>query len=177
MYERFRAIARVVKPHGRKGEVVTVCVDGLPQLMRVGLTVAVVPPALRGGRWHVVEACSDDDRSGQLVTLSGAATLKDAEGLVGKTLLARESDLPDDLALHDAPALVGREVCVEGTDERGWIEEVMIGPANDAWCVRTRAGEVILPVIDEVVSTVPESGPITLRLPDGLTWPSEEGGL
>lgn len=177
MYERFRAIARVVKPHGRKGEVVTVCVDGLPSLVRAGLEVAVVPPALRGGRWHVVDACPDGGRSGQLVTLSGATTLGDAEGLVGKTLLARASDLPADLVLHDASALVGREVRVEGTDEPGWIEEVMVGPANDAWCVRMPAGEVILPVIDEVVSALPESGPITLRVPDGLTWPGEKGGL
>ena len=92
MRDRYRRIARVEKTHGRQGEVVTVPVRGLPSLVREGLTVAVVPPALKGSRWHRVVSCEGDGRSGSLVALSGVSDLTAAESLVGRYLLARESD-------------------------------------------------------------------------------------
>ena len=46
----------------------------------------------------------------------------------------------------------------------------MRGPANDVWVVRGARGEILLPVIDDVVSAVPESGPIPVRVPAGLEW-------
>lgn len=170
MRERFRAIARVEKTRGRRGEVVTVAVHGLPSLVHEGLEVFVVPPALRGPRRHVVTSCSEGGRSGCLVALSGVRDLASAEGLVGKTLLAREADLPEGLALHDAGRLVGREVVDGATGAAGRIEEVMRGPANDVWVVRGPLGEILLPVIDDVVSSVPDEGPIEVSIPDGLDW-------
>ena len=170
MRERFRAIARVEKTHGRRGEVVTVAVHGLPSLVREGLEVFAVPPALRGPRRHVVTSCADNGRSGRLVALSGVCDLASAEALVGKTLLARVADLPEDLALHDAGRLVGREVVDVVAGATGAIAEVMRGPANDVWVVRGPLGEILVPVIDEVVSSVPEEGPIPLAVPAGLGW-------
>lgn len=170
MPDRYRRIARVQKAHGRSGEVVTVPAHGLPLLVRVGLEVAVVPPPLRGSRWHTVSSCARDGRSGALVALSDVDTISAAEALVGRELLARVADLPDDLALHDAERLVGREVSDERTGERGRIAEVMRGPANDVWVVRGERGELLLPVIDDVVSAVPDEGPIPVWVPAGLTW-------
>ena len=169
MRARYRCIARVVKTHGRKGEVVTVPVHGLPSLVRTGLKVAVVPPMLRGSRWHAVEDCDDSGRSGSLVALSGVSTIDDAQELVGRYLLARREDLPDDLELHDGERLVGREV-VDDQGRRGTITEVMLGPANDVWVIRDGRDEVLLPVIDDVVSAVPEEGPIRVSVPAGLGW-------
>ncbi|MBM6774107.1 ribosome maturation factor RimM [Olsenella profusa] len=169
MRETYRCIARVAKAHGRRGEVVTVPVHGLPSLVREGLRVAVVPPELTGSRWHTVASCSHDDRSGDLVSLLGCASLGEAEALVGRYLLASEKDLPVDLALHDAGRLVGREVA-EGDEVLGEISEVMSGPANDVWVVRGARGELLLPVIDAVVREVPEEGAIQVRVPAGLTW-------
>ncbi|WP_455136215.1 ribosome maturation factor RimM [Thermophilibacter sp.] len=169
MPERFRRIARVQKAHGRTGEVVAVPAHGLPVLVRTGLEVAVVPPPLRGSRWHTVTSCSSDDRVGALVALSGVGDISAAEALVGRFLLARVRDLPDDLALRDADALVGREVaCDDGSGGR--ISEVLRGPANDVWVVRGPRGELLLPVVDHVVSVVPDEGPIAVRVPAGLAW-------
>ena len=62
MRTRYRAIARVEKTHGRRGEVVTSSVHGLPAYVREGMTLAVVPPALKGPRMlRVVEAGEADD--------------------------------------------------------------------------------------------------------------------
>ena len=169
MPERYRRIARVQKAHGRSGEVVTVPVHGLPLLVRVGLEVAVVPPPLRGPRWHVVTACTSDDRAGALVALSGVGSISEAERLVGSYLLARVDDLPEDLALLDAERLVGREVsCDDGA--RATIAEVMRGPANDVWVLRGERGELLLPVIPATVPSVPDEGPIEVSVPAGITW-------
>ena len=162
MQERYRCIARVEKPHGRRGEVVTVPVHGLPSLVREGLRVAVVPPALKGDRWHVVTNVEEDSRAGSLVSLSGVVCLDDSEALVGRYLLASVNDLPDDLALHDAGSLIGREVHDVNEGPLGTIAEVMVGPANDVWVVRGKRGEVLLPVINSVVSEVADEGPITV---------------
>ena len=169
MRERYRVIARVQKAHGKKGEVVTVPVHGLPPVVRDGLTVAVVPPPLRGSRWHVVERCVADAREGTLVALSGVDTIGRAEELVGRYLLAPASELPADLARHDAEALIGRVVrCADGSE--GKISEVLRGPANDVWVVRGEHGELLVPVVDEVVGEVAEAGPIDVELPAGLAW-------
>lgn len=170
MRERYRTIARVEKTHGRFGEVVTVPVHGLPSLMHEGLEVAVVPPPLKGPRWHTVTSCQDDDRAGSLVGFAGVDSLDAAERLCGRYLLAREADLPQDLALHDPERLVGREVFDVSSGEKGVITQVMCGPANDVWVIEGPAGEVLVPVVESVVSEVPGEGAIAIAVPAGLGW-------
>lgn len=167
MHTRYRAIARVTKAHGRRGEVVTVPVHGLPPLLHDGLEVSIVPPALKGPRSRVVNSVSGDE-GGMLVSLSGVDDLNSAERLVGRTLLAPWDDLPDGFELHDADALVGREVHDVRLGDLGHVTEVMRGPANDVWVVEGPHGEVLLPVIDEVVSSVPPAGAIQVSAPQGL---------
>ena len=50
------------------------------------------------------------------------------------------------------------------------IEEILSGPANDVWVVRGERGELLLPVIEQVVSDVPDEGAIEVRVPAGLGW-------
>lgn len=160
MRERYRCIARVVKTHGRFGEVVTVPVHGLPSLLSEGLDVFVVPPLLRGDRRHTILSCERDDREGSLVSLSGITDISAADELRGRYLLAREADLPEGWELHDAERLVGREVVDGKAGSLGTIEEVMVTPANDVWVVRQGSFEVLLPVVEAVVMNLPDSGPI-----------------
>lgn len=145
----------------------TVAVHGLPPLVREGLEVFVVPPRLKGPRSHVVTHVSEGAH-GQLVSLSGVTGIDAADGFRGRYLLAREQDLPDDVALHDAEALFGREVADESLGFLGTIEEVMVGPANDVWVVEGPFGEVLVPVVDDVVLEVPDTGVIRVRVPSGL---------
>ena len=86
----------------------------------------------------------------------------------GRYLLARESNLPDDVALHDAEALFGREVSDQELGYLGTIAEVMVGPANDVWVIEGPFGEVLVPVVDQVVLALPEKGPISVHIPSGL---------
>ncbi len=163
MRERYRCIARVQKSHGKRGEVVAVPVHGLPAVLAEGLDVCVVPPRLKGDRWRTVVSCFGDDREGSLIRLSGVDGIGEAKELVGRYLLARESDLPEDFGLHDAESLIGRSVVDARLGLEGTITEVMRGVANDVWVIDADGDELLLPVIDKVVSEVPESGPIPLN--------------
>jgi 16S rRNA processing protein RimM len=167
VHTRYRAIARVEKTHGKKGEVVTVPVHGLPPMLREGLEVFPVPPALKGPRSRIVRE-ADEGRTGQLVSLEGVDDINCAASLVGKVLLARIDDLPDDLAMHDVDALLDREVIDERHGSLGTLDEVMVGPANDVWVVRGAWGEVLIPVVDAVVLDVPAEGALRVRVPEGI---------
>ena len=156
-----------MKAHGRKGEVVAVPVDGLPALLREGLEVWPVPPALKGPRSRVVERLTGDE-GGQLVTLSGVRDLAAAEDLRGKTLLALADDLPDDLCLRDARALVGRAVRDVNAGVIGELTEVLLGPAQDVYVIEGAAGEVLVPAVDAFVRSVEGTGPVIVELPPSL---------
>ena len=166
MHNEYRAISRVVKAHGRRGEVVTVPVHGLPSIVSKGLEVCVVPPALKGPRWRKVLQV-DGGEKGQLVRLEGVSDLEASSKLVGKTLLARVEDLPEGFERSDVDWLMGRDVTDERFGYLGEISEVMVGPANDVWTVDGPFGEVMVPVVDEFVVKVPRRGPIVVRVPDG----------
>ena len=163
----YRRIARVAKAHGTKGEVVAVPVDGLPPLLSDGLSVAVVPPALKGSRWHVVSDVRDSE-TGQLVRLSNVNDLGEARELAGKYLLAAEGDLPVSFAWMDLVGIVGREVVDDRLGPLGVVEEVMVGPANDVWVIRGERGESLVPAVPEIVLDLPEDGLIRTSVPVGL---------
>lgn len=155
------------KTHGKKGEVVTVPVHGLPLVLDDGMHVVPVPPALKGARTLTVESASDG-ASGQLVAFREVRDIGAASDLVGKTLLVQEAELPSSFSMHDVVKLVGREVVDEEIGSLGLIEEVMQGVANDVWVVRGPHGEVLVPVVDEFIVSLPAEGPIGVKVPDGL---------
>lgn len=169
MRSDYKIIARVAKAHGKRGEVVAVPAGGLPPLVTKNMKVAVVPPTLKGDRFHKVVSVSTQD-AGQLVLLSGISDRGGAEKLVGRYLLASRDQLPDDVELQAADDLVGREVVDENLGELGRIAEVLRGPANDVWVVHGAHGEVLLPVVDVVVSEVPDEGPIAVCAPVGTQF-------
>lgn len=161
----------MVRTHGRMGEVVAQPVRGLPSLLRPGMLVALTPPALDRDRFCTVESVREV-ADGALVAFSGISDMTASEAIVGCTVLASSSDL--DLGALDAPydELIGRVVVDDRYGEVGSISEVMETPANDVWVVQGRFGEVLVPVIEDVVSEIPRDGDIEVKLLDGLIDPA-----
>ena len=162
MQETLEHIAHLVKTHGRRGELVAEPVRGLPPLLVRGMEVAVLPPRLKGPRWLDVANVSGGGPS-QLVAFEGVDDMEDAESLIGREVLVRASDLPRDLYLEAAGLLVGRDVTDVTMGELGIVTDVMGGPAQDVLVIEGPWGEVLLPVVPEIVREVPSRGAIVVE--------------
>lgn len=153
MYEKLTHIARVVKPHGKRGEVVVVPKGALPPLMRSGLEVWIVPPELKGDRHHTVLSVSDTE-AGQLVSFDQMENRNDAEALIGRHILVRESDLPQDFELMDSTSYLGFQVVDKNMGLLGQLVDVMASPAQQLMVVESETTRAMIPVVPEFVLDV-----------------------
>ena len=165
----FVPIARVVKAHGLKGEVSVEPAADLPFVLPQDLEVWIVPPpaGVRSGRVETVRR----GPKGPLVKISGIEGIGAAQGLVGAELLARACDLP---AVWLEPVaeetdLVGYAISDEEHGPLGIVVEVIVTGANDVWVVDGVLGQVLLPVIDDVVLAIDhDARRVRVQLLDGL---------
>jgi 16S rRNA processing protein RimM len=167
------ALGRVVKTHGLKGEVSVIPAADLPFVLPVGLDVWFVPPpsGVRNGQVEDVRR----GPKGPLVKVSGIDDITMAQRTVGSQLMARASDLPagwDDPIEEDDP--IGIRVTDVVRGDLGEIVELIVTGANDVWVLEGPLGEVLLPVIEQVVLEVDyEARTASVRALDGLL--PEEG--
>jgi 16S rRNA processing protein RimM len=162
-------LGRVVKTHGLKGEVSVKPAADLPFVLPEGLEVWFVPPpsGVRCGRIEDVRR----GPKGPLVKVSGIDDITAAQKLVGSEMIAKAEELP--AAWTEEPEA---EFDAEGltvTDEvhglLGEVVEVIETGANEVWVVHGPLGEVLLPVIDQVVLAIDdEARTATVRLLEGL---------
>ena len=132
------------------------------------MRVALTPPALDRDRFTTVESVTNTG-DGDLVKFRSIDDLTAAEGIAGCYVLAStdEFELDDLTCAYDD--LIDRAVIDERYGELGCIVEVMETPANDVWVVDGgRYGEVLIPVIEQVVFDLPSAGAIRVRVMDGL---------
>lgn len=132
------------------------------------MRVALTPPALKRDRFCSVESVSETG-DGDLVKFSGIDDLTAAEGISGCFVLADADDIELDPLTSAYDDLIGRTVVDERYGELGSIVEIMSTPANDVWVVDGgQCGEVLIPVIEQVVLDLPDEGAISVRCMDGL---------
>jgi len=168
---QFATIGRIIKTHGVKGEVSFAPAEGLPLSCLEELTVWIVPPAEKAE--PTVITSLRPGPKGPLIGLDGYQTLEQSALLTGKSLIADTANLPPE-ALEAPGNPVGVRVIDEERGDLGTIAEVIVTGANDVWVVNDGPhGEVLIPVIDEVVIELDhESGTARVRLLPGLI---EEG--
>lgn len=167
MSAAYELVARVGKARGLEGEVTAQIAGGLPFCLYEGLEVHVVPPTLYGPRDIRIESV-DELSSGQLVlSFESVNCIDDAEQLAGRWLLVALDDLDLD---DDANWFIGCAVHDERYGELGQVSELIETPANDVIVVNGPYGEVLVPVIDEVIVEVPQEDglPIVTHIMDGL---------
>lgn len=167
MRREFKNIARVVRAHGRNGEVLVQPLRGLPFLLREGESYCLTPPALKRDRTSCVRQMREV-ADGMLVSFSKIDTISAAEDIVGCYVLADASGI--ELGPLDAPydSLIGREVQDVQLGFIGTVSEIMESPAHDIWVVEGPYGEVLVPVVEAVVAKIPDAGAVPVCLPSGL---------
>lgn len=144
-------IARIVRTHGLKGEVVAVAADGLPFLLEPGREVFPVPP-VTGARSLIVRAVREVAK-GRLVTFEGVEDVAGAQRLVGSTLLVPSGSVPEPEPDEDdqRDELIGAVVVDEAAGELGAVSEIIVTGANDVLVVDGPRGQVLIPLVDEMV--------------------------
>lgn len=167
-FTHYELVARVGKTRGLEGKVTATAAGDLPFALYEGLRVHVVPPSLYGPRELVVERVDESSDSVFIVQFENVDSIDDAEQIAGRYLLARLEDV--DAYDFEEFEEVGRFVVDERYGELGEIVEMIITPANDVWVVNGSHGEVLIPVIEDVVIAIPEEvdKPIRTRVMDGL---------
>lgn len=166
-------VAEVTKPHGIRGEVIArlAGVDGA-DLLDLDLrlrpaTGAEIPARLLRAR---------PTPSGWILALEGVTDRNRAETLRGAVLLAARGDLPEaEPGEWYVADLVGLRVLDAELGEIGRLEEVLKLPANDVFVVRGDRGEILVPVVEDVILDAdPEGGVMRVRLPRGLLDPERD---
>ncbi|CDD83887.1 ribosome maturation factor RimM [Collinsella sp. CAG:289] len=70
--------------------------------------------------------------------------------------------------------MIGRKVQDSRYGYLGVVTEVICTPANDVWTIDEGPfGELLIPVIDEVIDSIPDDGPIHTSIMDGIVTESE----
>jgi 16S rRNA processing protein RimM len=167
--ENFLALGRVIKTHGLNGEVSVEPYLGIDLELLQGVEVWFVPPpaSVRSG---VIDGVRPGPK-GPLVSISTVDGIDAAKALCGTEIMARATDVPDSLGTPDMQPVdfVGFSVTDSVHGPLGEITEVIVTGANDVWVVDGPLGEVLLPVIDDVVLEVDDDARTAMvRLLPGL---------
>jgi len=163
----FLVIGRIVKPHGIYGEVSVKVLTEFPErfdameTVYLGDETSAQLVAVTGTRWH---------RERVLVKFAQYDSRDAAETLRGKYLkIPRTEAAPLEPGAFYHYQLEGLTVVTDAGETLGQIAYILETGANDVDVVQTSAGELLIPVTDEVVRDInPEAGVVTVHLLPGL---------
>lgn len=162
----FVTVARVIKTHGLQGEVAVKPVADLPLGVLEGLTVWFVPPP-SGVRESVVAAVRQGPK-GALLSFRDVTDLSSARALCGRSILVRATDVEGSLG-EPEPDVIGMSVADVDRGPLGVVDDVIVTGANDVWVVNGPLGQILIPVIDDVLEEYDdETDTMRVRLLPGL---------
>jgi len=165
--EPFVVVGRISKTHGLKGEVSVASAIETPLSVLDGVEVWFVPPP--SGRRTATVASTRIGPKGTLVSFTGITSIDEARKIVGCEMLVRAEAVPEPSQLAADETYNGFIVLDTLHGDLGTVTDTIVTGANDVWVVEGGYGEVLIPVIDDVVILVDtESRTITVRLLPGL---------
>ena len=161
----FLAVGRVLRPHGVRGELLIASLTDFPEHLSEHKTIYLgeppVPHALAGVRIH----------RGQFIIRLADCHSREAADAYREQLVQIEAELAAPLApgLYYHHQLLGLAVYTEEGEHLGELVEVLETGANDVYVVKGPQGELLLPVIADVIRSVDlEARRLTVQLLDGL---------
>ncbi len=168
-------LARVLRPHGRRGEVAAEILTDFPQRLKA-LTAAWLCGRSAPDRPVVIRSCwLSQSRGGQAIFhFQGSDSISDAEKLVGLELripLAERTKLPEDS--YYITDLIGCEVREKDGNAIGNVRDVQVPGDNIAGTpllvVDSSNGELLIPLAQAICVRVNTAARlIEVILPEGL---------
>jgi 16S rRNA processing protein RimM len=164
-------VGRVVKAHGVTGEVVVEIRTDDPDIRFAPGSTLRGRPSRGGPESRYVVETSRDHSGRLLVRLEGVADRNAADALRGTVFIVDSQDLPaiddpDEFYDHQLESL--QVVTTTGTVV-GSVAEVLHTAAGELLSVRTEDGEVLVPFVSAIVTSVSLADrTIEIDPPDGL---------
>jgi 16S rRNA processing protein RimM len=163
--EPYLAVARVVAPHGIRGEVrcevITDFPERLKQTERLYRGDSHIPVELERARL---------EKQGAILKLAGVQTRDEAQALRGQILYVPEAEavrLPGDSYFWHQ--ILGLRVRSDAGEELGEVAEIMQTGSNDVYVVRKDSREILIPAIKDVVQDIDiAAGVMTVHIIEGL---------
>lgn len=159
----------VMRPHGIAGEVVVDLKTDLLELVSEAMLLRTTRG--RDGEELVLTVERVRAHKGRLIIrFKGRQTREDADELRSRIIwMTRDQIGPLDEDRWYVQDLIGMTVLTDDGETLGRLADVMHQPANDVFVVETEAGELLLPVIDDVILSVDtEGGRMTVHVIPGL---------
>ena len=159
----------VMRPHGIVGEVVVDFKNDLLELVSEAMTLRTTG-ASDGEELNLVVERVRKHKGRLIIAFKGRKTRDDADELRSRTIwMTREQIGPLDEDRWFVQDLIGLTVLTDDGETLGRLADVMHQPANAVFVVETETGELLLPVIDDVILDVDiEGGKMTVHLLEGL---------
>lgn len=137
----------MVRPHGLRGELRVHTFNPEAPNLQDGAAIWIGPRKTSVTR-------ARPDKGAWILELAGIDNRDTAESLRGALIEAPDSAIqrePDEHFVHE---LIGLRVETAGGDAVGRVTDVLQPGANDVYVVQTGKGEVLIPVISEVVRSI-----------------------
>ena len=173
-------VARLLRPHGRRGEVAAEVLTDFPQRLKKLTAVELYNPqthtVANGGKATAIRSCwLSHSRGGQAIFLfEGVNSIDDAKRLVGlEVQIPIEDRLPLPQGTYYVSDLAGCEVVEQGGQLIGRIREVEFTGEGTAGTpnlvVDSPQGEILIPLAQDICVDVDLAGKrVTVVLPEGL---------
>jgi 16S rRNA processing protein RimM len=158
----FTALARILRPHGLRGELRVQAFNPQAPNLRPGVAVyagerqfSIRSIRMAGDQWIVV--------------LDNVRTREDAEPLRGLLMEVPDASIRPEAGAFFIHDLIGMEVSTASGESLGRVREVLQPGANDVYVVEGPRGEVLIPAIGDVVQEIdPERRRIIITPLPGL---------
>jgi 16S rRNA processing protein RimM len=144
-------LGRIVNRHGIRGELRMLPYNPESPAVRVSSPVVLTRPDGSSESRRVVSRRRH--KQFLLLGLEGVATANDAEALVGCRVSVARADLPASgpAAIYHVD-LVGCAVRTTAGEALGVVDEIIVTGSNDVCVVRGARGEVLIPLIADVIA-------------------------
>lgn len=182
----FLTVARVLRPHGTRGEVACEIITEFPQRFRTTRRIFLTPPAEPGSiepadpsdpstaprSWTVEQARLTIHRghSEVVLRLAGLTDRDDAAKLRGSLVQVPESEawkLPR--GRYYWHQILGLRVVTTEGEEIGTVADILETGANDVYVVKSNGRERLIPAIKQVIKKIaPERGEMVVELIPGM---------
>ncbi len=160
------AVARVARAKGLAGSIIVEPLGNRDLSAIDGLECWVAPPLLHLSASRVRRVT--EHGGSYTLDLDGVTDRRTARSLVGRTIMVRSEIAPPERK-DEREALLGWQLVDVERGPLGTITRVIVTGANDVWVANGPFGEILVPVIDEVIEVYDEDArTIRVRLLPGL---------